>query len=1115
MFRKLLLNRGRVLALTTLALFLSVGSAFAQQGRVEGTVRNAQTRDPVANARVTVVGTSLFATTNENGYYSIETVPVGTYDVRVQVIGFQSVIFTRQRVAVGLPTTVNFQLQPSILRIEGVVVTGVAEATLGIKLPFTVDQIKGEDLPVPQVNAAESIRGKIAGAKVIRGEGTPGSGVQVLLRGATSINTAGRSNQPLYVVDGVILGANMVDVDALDIETIEVVKGAAAAALYGARAANGVVSISTRRGKNIPDGESRISVRSELGSSSIEHFIPEQRSHWFTVDASGNWLGRLSLPASDPRCGGTACTIDSTVSASDRALALRTNPNWTVPDDNQMSITDWDNDGVPDTSFFAVSDKAYGGRTVSQLREFFDPGQFFQNSVAISHRTGSTNFRASAHELNEDGAIQGLDGYVRRGARVNVDHKVGTTFDFSASGYYSQSIADDPQGGENAFFGLNFYPIDVDLTELNPDPRDDNDFLINPDPTIVESNPLYSARNQDETRTRGRILGSFGIRWRPVSDFDIQVAFSFDRSDRNRTEFFFKGFRTTDASSLNFGRLTKSNDISQAINASIAGTYRKAFGDLSTTFKARALFERDKTEFIRARAQNLVVDNTRDLDVGDNALSTITGSSSDNRSFGWFVSEQLDYKDRYIADVLIRRDGSSLFGEDQRWHYYYRVSGAYRISEEDFWPFGVFDEFKLRYSRGTAGGRPRFSAQFETFAINSGAVSKGNLGNKNLKPEKATEDEFGVDFIVGGRVSVEITHARSEVEDQLLLVPLAGFFGFNNQWRNAGTLESRTWEGTIQAAIIQKPDLGWTFNFVIDRTRQTITKFNLPAFRTGPGNSFFVREGEKLGTMYGDKWASKCSDLLTTTGFGSGNSCLAENGGNFDVNDEGFLVAVGTGNQFTDGIGKSFYGSKIDIDGTTFTWGYPIRSNGITVTTLPDGTVFTDTTQFLQIGRSTPDFNFGVGNTVRYKGFSLYTLFDAQIGGDVYNNTRQWPHREFNAFEVDQLGKTDNLKKPLDYYATLYNVNATNSRFVEDATYLKFRELSFRYSFNRGQLEGIANGLFNRISLSLVGRNIKTWTGYKGYDPEVAEGGDQGVFRFDGFEYPNFKTWTGSVEIEF
>ena len=179
---------------------------------------------------------------------------------------------TNQVVSAGLPTTVNFSLQASILRIEGVVVTGVASQTEVVKLPFTVDQVSGEDLPVPPQTAEESIRGKVAGARVIRGEGTPGeSSVSVLLRGATSINTAGRSNEPLYVVDGVILGSSMVDVDALNIESIEVVKGASAAALYGARAANGVVSITTQRGRDIPEGDTRITWRSEFGRNNIEN----------------------------------------------------------------------------------------------------------------------------------------------------------------------------------------------------------------------------------------------------------------------------------------------------------------------------------------------------------------------------------------------------------------------------------------------------------------------------------------------------------------------------------------------------------------------------------------------------------------------------------------------------------------------------------------------------------------------------------------------------------------------------------------------------------------------------------------------------------------------------
>jgi TonB-dependent SusC/RagA subfamily outer membrane receptor len=265
----------RVFTLATLALLLGVSSVFAQAGRVEGVVRDAQTRDPVKNAWVSVNGTTLSAVTDANGYYLIENIPVGTYDVRAQAIGFQWFVFANLSVTADLPATVAFQLKASILRIGRTVVAGVAEETQGVKLPFAVDQVRGDEIPVPPRSAVAAIRGKVAGVKVVPNSGLPGAGNSVLLRGAKSIDG---SNEPLYVVDGVILGASIVDVDALDIQDIEVVKGAPAAALYGDRAANGVISIQTRRGNEIPAGETALVFRSEFGRNNIEHYMGRHES---------------------------------------------------------------------------------------------------------------------------------------------------------------------------------------------------------------------------------------------------------------------------------------------------------------------------------------------------------------------------------------------------------------------------------------------------------------------------------------------------------------------------------------------------------------------------------------------------------------------------------------------------------------------------------------------------------------------------------------------------------------------------------------------------------------------------------------------------------------------
>src|SRR5690606_11788813 len=156
---------------------------------------------------------------------------------------------------------------------------------------------------------------------------------------------------------------------------------------------------------------------------------------------------------------------------------------------------------------------------------------------------------------------------------------------------------------------------------------------------------------------------------------------------------------------------------------------------------------------------------------------------------------------------------------EERWNTYYRVSGAYRMAEESWWPWQSVNEFKLRASRGTAGGRPDFDDQFETYGFSTGGgLVKQALGNRFLKPELATETEVGLDMIVRDRYSLQLSHARSVVEDQLIAIPLAGMFGYTSQWQNAGTVEGNTWEATIEAQLVQRPTLTWRMGLVADRT---------------------------------------------------------------------------------------------------------------------------------------------------------------------------------------------------------------------------------------------------------------------------------------------------------
>jgi TonB-linked SusC/RagA family outer membrane protein len=1080
----------RALALAVLTLVATAGASWAQAGRIGGTVTTRDGAAPVPGARVTVVGTALNATTDERGFYSIPNVPAGTYSVRVVAVGFQSVLITNQSVTPGGAATADFTLPPSVFRMDDVVVTGVAEQTRGVKLPFVVEKVSMEDIPVPSRNAVETLQGKMAGVHVVRGNGTPGGGISVQLRGAASINTEGRSTEPLYVVDGVILSESMVDIDALDIQSIEVVKGAAGAALYGARAGNGVIVIQTNRGRMEPEGQTRVTFRSEFGRNDLSKTIQQAQSHFYLQDANGNWImSQTGQP-------------DTTVSPNDRALATRR--GWGMRRDFVRDSTQ-NTSGAWVRHQYAISDNPYTGATYDNLDLFFNPGTFYTNTGSIAHRTGNTNFLASFSETREQGVVDGLDGYKRRGGRVNVDHRLAGQLDFSASAYYSQSLADDPQGGENAFYGLNFYPIDVNLLELNPAPRDSNDFLINPDAQVVEANPIYSARNNDEQHRRSRFLGNVRARWRPTTIFDVEADFSVDRADRNRTFYFFKGFRTVDAPFEDPGLLRKDNLTDQSINASLTAALTKSFGGFNTVTKARALIERADENFFEAEANELVVGSVEDLDAANPNLNQITSSNEAIRSAGYFLSTQVDFQDKYIVDALIRRDGSSLFGAAERWQWYYRLSGAYRLSEEPWWPLGgVFSEFKLRASQGTAGGRPRFSAQYETYDLDQGAVEKATLGNRDLRPEFSKETELGTDMIAWGRLALGVTYAKSVVKDQLLLVPLPGYVGFANQWRNAGTLESKTWEASLEASLVQGRDFNWNMSLVGDRTRQVISEFDLPA--QVQDGIYYIRPGERLGTMYGHRWATTCGEVFSpTAGFG-------QNCDQFAVNDDGYLVAVGSGNTWTDGIDKNLYGSTISIGGVNYAWGLPFYAQEV-VTDPATGQL--DTSNFLPMGNTFPDINLGWSNTINFKGLTVYTLFDGSFGGEVYNNTRQWPARELNAWEVDQSGKPENQKKTIDYYTRLYDVNADNSHYVEDGSFVKFRELQVRYAFDVGGT-GLFGGLVQRVAVSLIGRNLHTWTDYSGYDPEVTLNATSPVWkRYDAFDYPSFRSITGSIELEF
>ncbi|MCE2900990.1 MAG: SusC/RagA family TonB-linked outer membrane protein [Gemmatimonas sp.] len=1037
-------------ALTFAALLVGVPHAapvLAQGGtvgRLTGVVSDTATGQPLQSVQLFLARgtTRLEARTAADGRYLFPNVPAGTYGLEVIRLGYRRVVRSNLVVGAGATLTYDLRMEAAALNLQAVVTTGVVDPTSGTRVPFSVGRVTAEDAPVPATNALETIQGKIAGVSVVP-TGQAGSGTNIQLRTPTSIS---KSNSPLVVVDGVIqtqsFDAASADLQSMDIESVEVVKGAAAASLYGSRASAGVIQIRTRRGNNVAEGATRFTVRSEYGSNSLPRTVDWSNQHFFLADETGAYVN---------------------------ATGQR------VPREQR----------VPRPAYERFQDRPYApGTYYNQVDEFFDPGNFARNSLNIAQNGGKTNWFFSYVNSREDGVVLNSGRYDQNDFRLNLDHRPRSDLQFGVSSYYSRSKRQNLYG--DTFFDLINQAPDVNLRQ--PDP-DGTPYIFQPDFEGREENPLYVLSTERNNRNRARLQGSLEARYTPRSWLTVDGNLSYDRSDRNNDFFLDQGVKTEGYGNGGPGEISRFNGTTNALNASLSANLLKKVGDFTLRSTLRGLMESETNNTTSASGQIFATPGVNSL---NNATQRFISSISETiRTNSFFLSGAADYQGKLIVDGLARRDGSSLFGPEEQENWFYRVSGAYRLSEEGWFPLkSVFSEFKVRASQGTAGGRPDFNDQYETFNfVEGGGLVKQNLGNRFLKPEFSKETEIGIDAIIKNRYSLQLSRAKQTTTDQLILIPLAGYFGYANQWQNAGTVTGNSWEGTFEAQLIRKPNFTWRAGVVADRNRNRITEFNRSCFTT---NTIAFRcAGETLGNMYGFAFMRDPSQLPASVGARANE---------FQVNDEGLLVWVGAGNQYTDGETKRLWGTSATIGNGVYRWGQPITA----VDSLGNAAV-------VRIGDGNPRFRYGISNTIGWRSVQLFMLWDAQVGGDVYNQTRQRMYQYGRHTDVDQAGKPQELKKTTDYYVALYAANSPTDWFVEDASFVKLRELSLKYRLPRSFNAALARLGANQASLSLIGRNLLTFTSYKGYDPEVGTV----LNRFDSFDYPRYRTVTGSVEIIF
>ncbi len=1108
----------------TLALLAVVTPAAQGQTAVlTGRVVSTQGQ-PLAGANVQIPELNVSVATNPSGSFTI-TVPAARVSgqpvtVRARAIGFQP--STSSITLTAGSQTVNFNLSQDLTQLAAVVVTGVTRATEQIKLPFTVSKIDSTQMPVIGTNALAQIQGKIPGATIVASSGRPGTAPQIVLRGPVSLDASGRTQQPLYLLDGVPLQGSLPDINPSDIEDIEVVKGAAAAALYGARAGAGVINITTKSGRTSPPGI-RFGARTEIGASDLERQFPLSRATTLGLTPTGKlFCARVQVGGSP--CGRYIDWDQEVQRINNNGEDFSATPQQFIGDLGFASAPTYEQM----TGTYMVSPWPVLRDPVGQLTT---SAPFVNSSADMRANVNNTGVYASLGNLTQQGAVKYIGGFVRNSARVNVDQRFSDRISLNINSFYSQTIDRganiDAETGSSTFFSITRSPWMADLEARDNLGR----IVVNHNPLSNSSqnyNPLYDNQYDKRTDRGTRFVGGAGLRYVPLDWLNFDGNFGYDRSTGEFHRQWDRGYRTTTSDpNTSAGAVEQGSVDNEQYTTSVGAAANKLFGELVATLTTRFVYGAQTLRSQDLYGEDLVVSGLQTADAATKNFN-IGSETQDIRDMGFFVGTDFDYKDRYILSGLIRRDGSSLFGAGNRWQTFGRVAGAWIASRESWWPLGdAVSLFKLRASQGTTGQRPRFSAQYETYTIGTGgSLNPNQLGNRFLRPEINKELEVGTDLEFFNRIGVNLTHSKAVIDRQILPVPASSASGFSTVWLNAGEITNKTWEATLTVPIITRGSLNWTSRLIYDRTRSVITRLDVPEF-TGvitAANDFTVfkfRQGEEIGTLHGAAFVSNCSQL--PAGYASQCSMNSTDASAaYRPNSSGYIVWVGAGNQLTEGITRNLWRAQLPLGtgpwGNRTNWGMPI--------TLRDST---GAVANVPLGSALPKHHWGLSQTVNWKRFNVYGLLDAARGQKLFNVQYAWSLGDLTSSEVEQTGKSVEEARPVGYYwragpstsptggstagvGGLYDVLQPNSYNVEDASYVKLREVSVNYTV--GPLFGTGDW-----KVGLVGRNLKTWTKFRGFDPEAGTTtGPLNSAVLSGvasYSYPKMRTYTVQLSTSF
>ena len=1078
----------RQVLLLLFSLFAIVG--FAQQRTVTGTVVSAEDGLPVIGASVHVKGTSQGATTDLDGKYSIKVNENAS--LTFSYVGMQP-----KTVQVGNQSVINVTLTSSSTQLDEVVVTAMGIREEKKKLNFAVQSLNADEVTAGQsANFVNSLQGKIAGVQVSGSGGSPNSSSQIIIRAISSINS-GQNNEPLFIIDGMPMrggGSSAGDINPNDIESIDILKDAASAALYGARGAAGVIIITTKSGKN-RDAEITVDAKWGANTRAVQDYdvITDPGEYYEAYYAQFANYG-----AANGLSGDQLNTWANNIMLKNLGYNI-----YTVPDGQQLIGTDGKlNPNATLGRTFTRNGKNYYMTNDDWNDVAYNTAMRQEYTLTARGASDRASFYTSLGYLKDDGVID-ASSYERISARIKADYqakswlKLGVNAQYLHSKQESSPNLDASMSSGNLMYYTAMiapiYPVYVRMMGDDGKPyiaTDQYGHKMYDYGTLTgpygitrgfsqSGNPLGSNMYNKNEQGLNQINGTFtaDVTFTPWLKLNVTSNVVYSMLDQMIYTNSFEG-----PSAAEGGRLEKSNTAYLRTNNTQTLTFMKSFGLHNVDALIGHEYYYTNNNYLGAKARAEFSPYIQQIDAYANKYDASSYLKKYNVE-GFFGRAQYNYNNRYFASLSYRRDASSYFAKNHRWGSFWSVGGAWIVSKEKWFNAPFVDELKLKASIGQQGndniGSFAYTDLYNLTPASSTVVSPSfyRIGNEDITWETTTNFNAGVEFsLFKGRLTGALDVYTKKTSDLLFWLSVPESNGSRGYYGNLGDIRNTGVELSLTGAIVRTKDIDWsvTANFSHNSTKvlklpESKIADNGGFAEANPARNFryWYREGGPLYNAFMPKYAG--------------------------VNENG----------------EALYWKDTELNEAN-----PGTKPG---KNLSETTTNYDEATYYEQGSLLPKLYGGFSTSFRYKAFDVNMVFDYQLGGKVFDQA----YAELMANAANggsaSYGKAihkdwtkswsaDNLNSNLPrwQYGDQYQC-ARSDRFLTSARYLNFQSFSLGYTLPKGLIPQVS-----KVRIYCMGENLCFWSARKGLDPR---------YSYDGSGYTGVYSPTrnisGGIQVTF